>query len=457
MTEQKFAIVKFPDEDDAVDIIPTAWLHDDELYCYYPRVKTNEERNNLVRRCIEADEESWDVIPTVVLAKFVKYENARKKLPMAEVQSNLDDDDEHPPKRARKKRKFLGESSEDEYCNNDDSCDDDMEPQASKLNQKQVAKNARMPRSRHAYPSKKMIYQSFPEPPTVVPGLKKNPANDREQNESQPHIEEENTSEDHLSSERSASINRSEPSWPDIESKFQWLTTSLSDLIDAFKGLKAMVSAIDTKIDKLCMNSEEEHKIQTAVAVSIPAKSFSEFEVLNNAVQSSKAAKIQLETTLKAVAETKVSNTIQNMLQKIFTDELAVSFCLAGKSSEKKVFETYFLYNTVLECTKAVYPAELKVETDARDSMSTWFTQAKHRIKKRKERARKKEMRSLEKLPQAASITFDSAAPKTTDTAAPKTSDAAAPKTSDAAAPKTTVEKDKRLEEAKENDPIVVN
>ncbi|CAH0390724.1 unnamed protein product [Bemisia tabaci] len=60
MTEKKFAIVKFPEEDDAVDIIPTAWLHDDELYCYYPKMKTNEERNNLVRRCIEADEESWD-------------------------------------------------------------------------------------------------------------------------------------------------------------------------------------------------------------------------------------------------------------------------------------------------------------------------------------------------------------------------------------------------------------
>lgn len=51
---------------------------------------------------------------------------------------------------------------------------------------------------------------------------------------------------------------------------------------------------MNTKLDALNNNSEDQHKIKVAVINSIPAKTPDDLELLNKAIQGSQAAKLQL-------------------------------------------------------------------------------------------------------------------------------------------------------------------
>lgn len=51
---------------------------------------------------------------------------------------------------------------------------------------------------------------------------------------------------------------------------------------------------------------------------------------------------------MKAVAEQKVLNTAQNMMHKLFTDELGTQYCLKGKNPDKKQFDIDPIYHLVI-------------------------------------------------------------------------------------------------------------
>ena len=71
MTNRKFAIVSFLNEDDAVAVVPEKWLIDNEL-CYWPSY-TSQQRNDKAAKECELSNENWPKHPMGVLGTKDKY------------------------------------------------------------------------------------------------------------------------------------------------------------------------------------------------------------------------------------------------------------------------------------------------------------------------------------------------------------------------------------------------
>ncbi|XP_070387310.1 uncharacterized protein [Dermacentor albipictus] len=101
-----FAIVKFPDEGDAVAVVRRSWIRGG--MCMWPQKAKNVQE--MVRSCTEPGS-GWIQTTCVVLGMYDNYKEARNKLSKAELTSNLDTDPDEP-RRRKKKRQF--DSSSDE-------------------------------------------------------------------------------------------------------------------------------------------------------------------------------------------------------------------------------------------------------------------------------------------------------------------------------------------------------
>lgn len=67
-----FAIVKFPNENGARGIIPLTWVdEDDERYCSYPIVTTNEMRDSLIKNEAHPTQD-WPKHKMVIMKKYGK-------------------------------------------------------------------------------------------------------------------------------------------------------------------------------------------------------------------------------------------------------------------------------------------------------------------------------------------------------------------------------------------------
>ena len=66
-----YAVVKFVDESDAPGIVCTHWISEDENFCQYPNVKTNEARDKLLRKLAQPAQD-WDSCHIKVLHKDCK-------------------------------------------------------------------------------------------------------------------------------------------------------------------------------------------------------------------------------------------------------------------------------------------------------------------------------------------------------------------------------------------------
>ncbi|XP_049763694.1 uncharacterized protein LOC126092234 isoform X1 [Schistocerca cancellata] len=111
----KFAIVKFPEEDDALGIIALCWIQNDGTTCLYPPVTTDSKRNKLLRE--EAlPLQSWSSHKISLMKKYATYNDAREHLRKAEETSNLESEEEIGVKRKRKAKDITlpGEESSDE-------------------------------------------------------------------------------------------------------------------------------------------------------------------------------------------------------------------------------------------------------------------------------------------------------------------------------------------------------
>lgn len=66
---KKFAIVKFPNENDARGIVPMCWVDDSESFCFYPTVTTNEMRDSLIKS-EQPPADDWPRHALVILKKY---------------------------------------------------------------------------------------------------------------------------------------------------------------------------------------------------------------------------------------------------------------------------------------------------------------------------------------------------------------------------------------------------
>ncbi|XP_049816187.1 uncharacterized protein LOC126263178 isoform X3 [Schistocerca nitens] len=111
----KFAIIKFPAEDDALGIIALCWIQNDGTTCLYPPVTTDSKRNKLLRE--EAlPLQSWSSHKISLMKKYATYNDAREHFRKAEETSNLESEEEIGVKRKRKAKDIMlpGEESSDE-------------------------------------------------------------------------------------------------------------------------------------------------------------------------------------------------------------------------------------------------------------------------------------------------------------------------------------------------------
>ncbi|XP_065307807.2 uncharacterized protein [Dermacentor albipictus] len=99
-----FAIVKFPDEGDAVAVVRRSWISGG--MCMWPQKAKNVQK--MVRSCTEPGS-GWIQTTCVVLGMYDNYKEARNKLSKAELTLDTDPDE---PRWRRKKRQF--DSSSDE-------------------------------------------------------------------------------------------------------------------------------------------------------------------------------------------------------------------------------------------------------------------------------------------------------------------------------------------------------
>ena len=63
---EKFYIVKFPDEEDAVEVIPKVWVTN--ISCYWPPACKPSVFKKLVKKCQEPDVNTW----TIHIVKIIK-------------------------------------------------------------------------------------------------------------------------------------------------------------------------------------------------------------------------------------------------------------------------------------------------------------------------------------------------------------------------------------------------
>lgn len=66
MTKQ-FAVVKFPQEDDSLAVVPLSWLSEDRAQCFWPFNIKGSELLALVEKKAEPDLDAWKTYPVVVL------------------------------------------------------------------------------------------------------------------------------------------------------------------------------------------------------------------------------------------------------------------------------------------------------------------------------------------------------------------------------------------------------
>lgn len=71
MTE-RFAIVKFPLEDNKRAVVPLTWVNEEENVCYYPPKALFMKMDNLVKR-ESVPGNLWSYYKAVVIRKYCKY------------------------------------------------------------------------------------------------------------------------------------------------------------------------------------------------------------------------------------------------------------------------------------------------------------------------------------------------------------------------------------------------
>ncbi|CAH2223281.1 Hypothetical predicted protein [Pelobates cultripes] len=99
-----FAIVKFIDEDDALDII-LSWLAADYATCYYPESKTDQMRERLIKDDVSPQNKAYKWVICKVHVIVTTFALARSNLKKAEETSGLDPEPDLKKKIPRRKIK----------------------------------------------------------------------------------------------------------------------------------------------------------------------------------------------------------------------------------------------------------------------------------------------------------------------------------------------------------------
>ncbi|KAH6920369.1 hypothetical protein HPB50_028642 [Hyalomma asiaticum] len=91
MMPKRFAIVKFPLENDLVDVVPLSWLTDGRSQCFWPQSV----RNQQIPLLVEAEkapngEGTWVKFPAEVVATSRTYSRAKEKLLHYQYQSGVE-------------------------------------------------------------------------------------------------------------------------------------------------------------------------------------------------------------------------------------------------------------------------------------------------------------------------------------------------------------------------------
>ncbi|GBN58412.1 hypothetical protein AVEN_246376-1 [Araneus ventricosus] len=105
--------MRFTNEEDAPGILSTKWIDTRNNTCWYPNVRTEEKKNELL---VSHASPGKGVVKLSYEDTETSYQSARSHLRGAEDTSNLETDSEcmRPRKRNKKSFHFPGSSSEDE-------------------------------------------------------------------------------------------------------------------------------------------------------------------------------------------------------------------------------------------------------------------------------------------------------------------------------------------------------
>ncbi|XP_050509289.1 uncharacterized protein LOC126886403 isoform X2 [Diabrotica virgifera virgifera] len=129
--ENTWTVVKFPDENDAVEAVPTSWLHNN--LCYWPPFPKNVIREAI--ECCSSPEKSWSLFKFEHLKNNVagSFQEAKKKVFYATQKSDLESDSQSCLERGLNKRKIFKKRFEPySSFEEDEEADDFPEPPALK-------------------------------------------------------------------------------------------------------------------------------------------------------------------------------------------------------------------------------------------------------------------------------------------------------------------------------------
>ncbi|XP_075556522.1 uncharacterized protein LOC142588568 [Dermacentor variabilis] len=84
-----YRVVKFPEENGCLAVVPTSWLAQNEDLCFWPQCVKGSEVKSMVKNQV-APQQDWGTYPVVVMARCSTYDKATTRVKRAEALSGVD-------------------------------------------------------------------------------------------------------------------------------------------------------------------------------------------------------------------------------------------------------------------------------------------------------------------------------------------------------------------------------
>ncbi|XP_065297965.1 uncharacterized protein [Dermacentor albipictus] len=84
-----YRVVKFPDEQDSLAVVPTSWLTQNDELCFWPHGVRGSEVITMIENKV-APQQDWGRYPVVVMARCSTYDKATRRVKRAEAVSGVD-------------------------------------------------------------------------------------------------------------------------------------------------------------------------------------------------------------------------------------------------------------------------------------------------------------------------------------------------------------------------------
>ncbi|XP_054285302.1 uncharacterized protein LOC129001872 isoform X1 [Macrosteles quadrilineatus] len=365
-SKSQYAVVGFPDEDDVCVIIPLSWANIEEGWCFYPKIKNEEDVKYHVKAQTRPSED-WEKRNIHLLQTYEKYSDARTEYKEVELSVNLESDYEMTSK-ARKRKA----SSRLQYPGEDgvgtDISDSETEDCQPNRKVKKTPINPNPVFTPTIFPEENLIEKSsnqntkLPVPSTVLSSKNRNCE----------------TTKEVTNSLDQGGID-----------KMLQITMQLQAAV--FHNVRRLIS-MEEKLDRLLAKPtnnqwSENNDVHPHLLGFLPFQSMADFEATEAKLKESPSLRNKFVKLFMGVGGHDIKNMSINIMRRTLTDELGQNFSFTGKKgfTDKIAFVTTQLYSVIRLAVWNWYKDKF-CETSLKRHISTWLQQSKHRLIRRTER-----------------------------------------------------------------------